>query len=232
MTDTGYLPIRGVLFDLDGTLLDTAPDLIAAVNRALLETDVPPPLGTQLRPLISHGLDAMLRVCLPDAPPGPFESARRLALAHYGANLAHRTRLFSGMGEVLRELEQCGVPWGIVTNKMACFTQPLVDAFGLDKRAAALVSGDTTARRKPDPLPLTEACRRIDRPSDRCVYIGDAVTDIEAGRRAGMMTLAAAYGYLDVDYDPGTWRADGTISHPAELMAWLKPRIQMAPRCT
>jgi phosphoglycolate phosphatase len=146
-------------------------------------------------------------------------------LAFYGNNLAQQTRPFEGIPEVLDELDRRRIPWGIVTNKLSRFTEPLLVAFGLTERAGAVISGDTTTRRKPDPLPLKEACRRIGQPAVTCVYVGDARTDIEAGQRADMMTLAATYGYLSADDRPDAWGADGTLSTPTELLGWLQPRL-------
>ncbi|MBM4199844.1 MAG: HAD-IA family hydrolase [Gammaproteobacteria bacterium] len=217
--------VQAVLFDLDGTLLDTAPDLVSAVNGALAEAGLPMRPPSLLRPLISHGAAAMLRSAIPDTDDDAFDTLLQSALIRYRDNLANETRFFDGMTQVLDQLERFGTPWGIVTNKLARFTDPLLAVFELTGRASVVISGDTTERRKPDPLPLREACRRIGRAPQACVYVGDARTDIEAGRRAGMMTLTAHYGYLGADHSPDNWGADAAINHPLELLNWLHARI-------
>jgi phosphoglycolate phosphatase len=215
--------IRGVLFDLDGTLLDTAPDLVYAVNAALADGGFKPGLPEQLRPLISGGMGAMIRQAL-DAPPESIANVLEHALTIYQENLAVNTRLFDGMETVLARLDDADLQWGIVTNKHTRFTEPLLQSLGLTERAGCAISGDTTPERKPHPLPMFEACKVLGLPPRQCVYIGDDARDILAGRRAGTATLAAAYGYAPDDDDPNAWGADGLIHHPEEVLHWLGGR--------
>jgi phosphoglycolate phosphatase len=139
----------------------------------------------------------------------------------YEAEVAERTRFFAGMETVLDALDARGLPWGIVTNKISRFTDPLARVLKLWERSGCIISGDTTAEKKPHPLPLFEACRRLNLAAERCVYVGDAARDVEAGRRAGMATLAALYGYIAADDEPSGWGADGLLAEPLELLAWL-----------
>lgn len=213
-------PIRGVLFDLDGTLLDTAPDLVFAVNAALQQGGCAPRPADELKPLISEGAPAMLRGGLGEQA-AEFEPLLERMLDIYEHNIAVHTRFFEGIEEVLEFLDHAALPWGIVTNKLSRFTNPLLQALRIDRRTGCIVSGDTTAERKPHPLPLLEACRRLRREPSECVYIGDAAQDITAGRRAGMATLAAAYGYVRGDDSPEEWGADGLIRRPEDLIPWL-----------
>lgn len=233
-------PVAAVLFDLDGTLLDTAPDLLAAFNDALAREGLPGCPDTELKPYISGGARAMLGYWLvktveqrpvydfpqPNTPdPAHVELFDRLLLNmmdHYQTHLACETRYFDGMEAVLDELDARGLPWGIVTNKQSRFTDPLVKAFGLHQRSGAIISGDTLVECKPHPLPLQEACRRLDRDVRHSLYVGDAARDIEAGRRAGMTTLAALYGYITEGEDITDWGADHTLNHPGELIDWIE----------
>lgn len=217
--------IAGVLFDLDGTLLDTAPDLVSALNRTLLDAGIPPCPAALVRPHISGGARAMLGYWLHHCGivPEELEQPHLLPrmLERYEAAVAVETCLFEGMETVLATLDAWQLPWGIVTNKVSRFTDPLLRALALTERAACIVSGDSTPERKPHPLPLQEACRRLRRPPADCVYVGDAKPDIDAGREAGLKTLVAGYGYLDPDDDPRTWGASAIIDHPSELLVWL-----------
>lgn len=217
---TDWPAIRGVLFDLDGTLLDTAPDLIAAANHALEVAGSPACPDAVLTPLISRGAAAMLARGLGD--PGKLNhECLDWMLDYYAAHIAVQTRFFDGMERLLHELDQMAVPWGIVTNKLTRFTEPLLAALGLDVRAGCVISGDTTAERKPHPRPLLEAAHRLGVAPGNCVYVGDSRTDMEAGRRAGMRTLAATYGYLAPDDLPEDWPADELIDTPWTVTRWI-----------
>jgi phosphoglycolate phosphatase len=214
--------VSAVLFDLDGTLLDTAPDLVFAANAALAEADIPPRSMDELKPCISGGAAVMLRCAFNgDYEPALFDRVLQRTLELYQIHVADRTRFFDGIESVLDKLEWRGIPWGIVTNKMSRFTEPLLEKLNLADRAACVISGDTTAEKKPHPMPLLEACRRLNLTPEQCVYIGDAPGDVEAGRRAGMTTLTALYGYIAADHAPHEWGADGLLAVPQDLIPWL-----------
>ncbi len=215
--------IQTVLFDLDGTLLDTAPDLANALN-TVLELNGRPALPFEtIRPVVSHGGRALIELGFGLAPDHPdFEPFRKQLLDYYLAHIADETRLFPGMDDVLDSIEQNGRNWGVVTNKPGWLTEPLMDALDLTRRAAGIVSGDTLEERKPHPAPLLHACDMIgSRPGD-CLYVGDAERDIEAGYNAGMTTLVAMFGYLMEQDRPETWGATALIQRPGEILGWVK----------
>ncbi|TCO83504.1 phosphoglycolate phosphatase [Plasticicumulans lactativorans] len=219
-------PIRCVLFDLDGTLLDTAPDLAGALNALRAEEGLAPLPYARLRPLASHGAARLLAAGFDLGPQhAAFERLRTRFLALYRAMLAEATVPFPGIGELLDALDARGLAWGVVTNKPGWLTTPLLAALGLAERAACVVAGDTLAVAKPDPAPLLHACALAGVPATACVYVGDAARDIEAGRRAGMRTLVARFGYIGADDRPEDWQADGGIDHPLELLDWLAGAI-------
>lgn len=210
-----------LLLDLDGTLLDTAPDMGGALNRLRAEHGLEPLDAATIRPVVSHGAMRLVSLGFPGAAGDEFERLRLRFLDLYAQNLAIGTRLFPGFEDVLALVEARGLPWGIVTNKPGWLTDPLLAALGLAGRAACIVSGDTLAERKPHPLPLLHAADVIGVAPGRCLYVGDAERDIQAGRAAGMVTLVAAYGYLSSEDDPGRWSPDGIVHSPVELPAWL-----------
>lgn len=208
-----------VFFDLDGTLADTAPDLAAAANRLVVERGLPPVAYEKLRPVASHGARGLIGAAFGKTPADPeFPALRDTFLDYYEADIAVHTRLFDGMDDVLARLEAAGIRWGIVTNKIARFTVPLVAAIGLTPRASAVVSGDTTAHPKPHPAPLLHAAEVSGVAPARCLYVGDDLRDIQAGKAAGMATVTAAYGYCGDGDPPEAWGADYLIRHPAELL--------------
>lgn len=220
-TDDGSAVLRTVLFDLDGTLADTAPDLAYALNQVLTEQGQDELPLKQVRPLISLGGKAMLELATGTPREAPaFGSLYARFLDLYRNNLAMRTTLFPGMETVLAHIEARQMQWGIVTNKVACLTIPLVQALGLSGRAACVVSGDSTQRPKPHPDPLLLACAQTSSHPRQCLYVGDAPRDVTAGRRAGMHTLVALFGYIPAGEDPAQWGADGAISAPMDLIAW------------
>jgi len=214
--------LRTVLFDLDGTLLDTAPDLAAALNTVLAENHREPLTLEAIRPAVSHGGIAIIRhgFGLEAADPA-VELLRRRLLEVYRANISTHTRPFPGMTDVLDTLEARGLNWGVVTNKPGWLTQPLLDNLGLLQRAACVVSGDTLAQCKPDPAPMLHACALAGSEPQHCVCIGDALRDVEAGKRAGMYTLVALFGYIRENDRPREWQADAMIHTPVDLLEWL-----------
>ncbi len=215
-------PLACLWLDLDGTLLDTAPDLARALNRLRRERGQPLLPFSNIRPLVSEGAVGLLRIGVGIAETdAEFEALRQRFLSYYEADIATATTLFPGMTAVLAHLEAHGLRWGIVTNKPAALTEPLLKALHLWNRAACVVSGDTLPVRKPHPEPLLYACRRIGVAPARCLYIGDTQRDIEAGRRAGMRTLVARYGYLQPSDRPEQWGADGMIDKPQDLLGWI-----------
>ncbi len=215
-------PVRCLLFDLDGTLLDTAPDLAGALNATLAANGREPLPFAAIRPVVSHGGRALIERGFGWTPDNPeFERVRLELLDYYQHHICEQTRVFPGIDELLEKLEQRRIPWGVVTNKPAWLTNPLLDQLGLLERAASVVSGDTLARSKPDPAPLLHACVTIGVKPDRCLYLGDAERDIQAGRNAGMHTLVALFGYLSGDDRPEFWCADGMITHPLQALDWI-----------
>lgn len=215
-----------VLFDLDGTLMDTATDLISALNKALEHEGFPCASAERIKPYISHGAAAMVRQALNSAMNGEtHEKVLKRMLNDYQSHIADNTQLFSGMAEILDSLENRGIKWGIVTNKRKRFTFPLMDAFSLTSRAVCIICGDTTTNSKPHPEPMLEACRQAGVEPNQCLYIGDSALDVEAGKRVGMKTMAAAYGYLKPDDDPNAWNADALIQSPAEILPWIDKRL-------
>jgi phosphoglycolate phosphatase len=214
--------IDAVLFDLDGTLLDTAPDLAAALNALRVEEgDATLPVSA-IRSHVSHGGAALVRLGFPQARDSEFERLRTRLLAIYRQNVARETQLFAGLGAVLEQLEAAHKPWGVVTNKPGWLTEPLLAALGLAPRAGCVVSGDTMPERKPHPLPLLHAARLIGREPGRCLYVGDAERDVLAARAAGMRMLIARYGYLGPADRPEEWQADGIIDRPEEILTWMR----------
>jgi phosphoglycolate phosphatase len=164
----------------------------------------------------------------PEATGAEFERLRLRFLDLYSQNLSERTTLFPGIEHVLEELERLGLPGGVVTNKPGWLTDPLLASLRLDRRAGCVVSGDTVAERKPHPLPLLHAAGIVGVAPARCVYVGDAERDIQAGRAAGMTTVVAAYGYLSADDDPATWQPTGIVAEPIELLDWIGGAVESA----
>lgn len=211
-----------VLFDLDGTLADTAPDLGWAAN-ALREAEglAPLPLAT-LRPYVSQGARGLLYVAFGIAPgQARYDELSQHFLSLYAGRLCVDTRLFDGVAELLDQLDALGLAWGIVTNKRMRFTDPLVAQLGLTPRTNCVVSGDTTAEAKPSPLPVLHACRLLNCRPERTLYVGDDRRDIVAGNAAGCRTVAAAYGYLGDSGPALAWGADLLIDAPYELAPFL-----------
>jgi phosphoglycolate phosphatase len=213
--------LRGVLLDLDGTLLDTAPDMAAALNRLRAENGVAPLEPGVIRPHVSHGAAALVRLGFPDVQEEEFQRLRQRFLEVYASDIASATTVFPGFEPVLEALEARQLPWGVVTNKPASLTLPLLAHMRLADRAACVVCGDTVGQRKPHPAPLLHAAGLLGVEPRDCVYVGDAERDVQAGRAAGMHTLVALFGYLGEQDRPEQWQADDLIREPAELLAWL-----------
>jgi len=209
---------RGVLFDLDGTLLDTAPDLAFALNSLLAEQGREALAYPLIRPQVSHGGAALIQLGfgIDDNSPD-FLPLKQRFLQIYQDNISRHTRLFEGLEDLLIQLEKRKIPWGVVTNKPAWLTDPLMRALKLDCRSAVTVSGDTLEQKKPHPAPILYACREIQQNPCDCVYIGDARRDIDAAKAAGVLAIAAAYGYIGKEDPPHTWQAEIVIEHPADL---------------
>ncbi len=215
--------LKTVLFDLDGTLADTAPDLADALNTVLLNNNKDTLPFEQIRPMVSHGGMALVSLGFGIEPEHPeFEPLRQQLLEIYASGIANKTRLFPGMAELLDFIESAGMNWGVVTNKPAWLTNPLLDALQLSRRTVSIVSGDTLAERKPHPLPLLHACEQAGSQGFECVYVGDAERDIVAGHKAGMKTIVALFGYIGTDDRPDTWGADALLETPQEIQEWLQ----------
>ena len=216
------LPVDAVLFDLDGTLADTAGDLALALNRVRADRGLPPVPLAKLRAHASSGARGLLAAGMGITPAAAeYETLREAFLAHYSACLAETTVLFAGVAELLDVLERRRMPWGIVTNKFSRYTGPVVSALALADRAATVVSGDTTPHAKPHPAPLLHAAGELDVAASRCIYVGDDLRDIVAGNAAGMPTIVAEYGYMGNEGTSDTWPATGWIADPLALLDWL-----------
>lgn len=214
--------IKAVLFDLDGTLADTAADLGAALNRLRTESQLAPLAPEIIRPHVSQGVRGLLRVGLALGPgDDAYAEMHRRFLSRYEADLCVATTLFAGIVDLLDALDARAVSWGIVTNKTSRYTLPIVQALGLAQRAGCVVSGDSSPRPKPAPDPLLLASAILGTPPEGCLYLGDDLRDIEAGHAAGMATAAAAWGYLGDDKPLGEWGAGAIVGSPAELLRLL-----------
>ncbi|MEE9398624.1 MAG: HAD-IA family hydrolase [Methylococcales bacterium] len=214
--------LESILFDLDGTLLDTAPDLALALNALLSDEDKPKLSVSQIRPYVSQGARGLIELGFGKRIDEPYSNSLIQRLVdNYSANIAQETQPFPDVMEVIENVENRGLQWGIVTNKKTSLTERLLDQLGLFGNASCVICGDTTAKSKPHPEPLFEACKRVNSTPAECVYIGDAAKDIEAGRRAGMRTLIALYGYIGEDDHPEQWEATAKISSPGDLLLWL-----------
>ncbi|SNS37877.1 phosphoglycolate phosphatase [Noviherbaspirillum humi] len=215
---------RAILFDLDGTLADTAPDLAGAMNRVRIKRGLEPAPYDILRPVASAGARGLIGAAFGLAPGDEgFEELKVDFLDTYAGALAVDTRLFDGVGELLAALDGHGLAWGIVTNKASRFTDPLVPLIGL-LHAGCVVSGDTTPHSKPHPEPLLEAARRLGLAPEHCWYVGDDLRDIQAGRAAGMPTVAAAWGYCGKS-EPVTWEADAIAKTPLDILGLIRSSL-------
>jgi len=210
--------ITTVLFDLDGTLIDTAPDMARALNLLLEEQQYPMLPYEKIRPVVSNGSQALVNLGFQDTVDAEkLEQLKQRYLEIYESNLCVESRLFDGLASILERIEQQHMKWGVVTNKPGWLTEPLLQQLQLSERSSCIVSGDTTAYRKPHPEPMLYACKQAGSKPAECLYIGDARRDIEAGRNAGMTTMVAAYGYIGEWENVDSWNADLLIQHPSEL---------------
>ncbi|MDH5487922.1 MAG: HAD-IA family hydrolase [Gammaproteobacteria bacterium] len=214
--------IRTVLFDLDGTLADTAPDLAQALNALLAEEGKPIMPFATIRPEVSHGATALIKLGFGVAVGSEFERLRKRFLELYAGNICQHTRLFDGIPSLLQLLIEHDINWGIVTNKPAFLTNPLVAQLRPDPAPVCVVSGDTVPNRKPHPEPMLHACAAAGSRPEECLYVGDAERDIQAGKQAGMKTLVALFGYINGHETPERWGADGLIRAPEDILDWVK----------
>jgi len=211
--------VQAVLFDLDGTFADTAPDLGRALNRLRADQGLKPLPIAIMRAHASSGARGLLKAGFGLTPESEgYDALRDRFLDLYAENLCVETRLFEGIPELLSKIEARDLPWGIVTNKANRFTEPLLRTLAVGHRAACVVSGDSTPHIKPHPAPLLQAAALLGLAPGDCVYVGDDLRDVQAARAAGMRFVAAGWGYLGDGVDPRTWDADAVVSHPRELL--------------
>jgi len=214
--------IKAVLFDLDGTFADTAPDLAAALNHTRATRQLPPLPLSILRLQASHGSRGLLKAGFDIEPQAPdYKALRDIFLDYYERNICVHTQLFPGIAQLVGELEQRKIKWGIVTNKLHRYTVPLIQLLGYAERTACIISGDTCARAKPHPDPLLEASARMHIAPAHCIYLGDDLRDMQAANAAAMHGIIANYGYVTDDASVAGWGANGSVEKPAELLAYL-----------
>lgn len=214
--------IKTVLFDLDGTFADTAPDLAHALNQTLAAHQRNTLSLEQIRPVVSHGGKALIELGfgLKESHPD-FESLRQELLGYYQQDIATHTQVFAGIEQLVDNLSKHKMGWGIVTNKPGWLTNPLMNSLGLVHTACCVVSGDTLEQRKPHPAPLLHAAKQCGVDAGSCLYIGDAERDIVAGKAAGMRTMVARYGYIEAAENPDDWGADSYVDHPEDIFDWV-----------
>lgn len=222
MSQTSWTHVRAVLFDLDGTLIDSAPDLGQAANRLRTDRGMEPLPLAMYRATAGAGARGMLSVAFGMTPEHvDFAQMREEFFDNYERCIHEQTKLFDQVEELIEGLAQNGLPWGVVTNKSTRFTSLIVQRLRLFDRAGAVVSGDTTPHTKPHPAPLLEAAQRLQLAPQACIYVGDDLRDIQAGQAAGMATVAALYGYLGADAQATSWGADAAIDSPLKLLQLL-----------
>lgn len=228
--------IAAVLFDLDGTLVDTAPDFHACINRLRTNMGLPAIPYAPIRAAVSDGARAVILAAgFPglnadndtEAAANEAERLRLAFLGEYAAHVADTSIVFPGLDALLHDLDQRGVPWGIVTNKASTYTRPLLAALGLSTRSSATVSADEVTQTKPHPEPLFKAASLLNVAAEACIYVGDHPRDIEAGRRAGMLTVAVGWGYIHADDSAANWGADVVCDSVADFQLWLTNRLKV-----
>ncbi len=214
--------LRAVLFDMDGTLLDTAPDFIAVAQAMRLARGLPPVPDQQIRDVVSGGARAMVLSAFDvDPMSGEFETLRLEFLERYQSHCAVFSRLYDGMEQLLQDIEQAKLIWGVVTNKPLRFAEPIMQQLGLASRSSVLICPDHVSRSKPDPEPMLLACSKLQLDPSTVLFVGDDLRDIESGRAAGSKTAAVRYGYIHPDDNPGLWGADVVVDNPLELRSVL-----------
>ncbi len=214
---------QGVFFDLDGTLVDTAPDMVGALLRLCDEEQQPYPDQQKARDIVSDGSLALVNLAFgTDQPDGARHRRIDRFLILYEKHICEGSRLFSGIDGLLKKIEAAEIPWGIVTNKPDWLTRPLLRELKLNDRIICRISGDTLEQRKPHPAPLLAAAKAADADPEQCIYLGDAERDIEAGNAAGMLTLAALWGYIEQHKSVKDWSADGEIDRPEQATNWIE----------
>jgi len=219
-----YSPYEGIFFDLDGTLADTAPDLVAAANKLLVARNLAPKPYEFLRPYASAGARGLLEGAFGISPDHEdFAVLRDEFFGNYEKALLINSKLFDGIDHLLDQMDAANLPWGIITNKSERFTNPLTDLMGLRQRAISTVSGDTTPFSKPHPEPILHAARASNIDPSKSIYVGDDIRDVLAGKAAGMKTVAAAYGYCGCKEPPEAWGADYIIDTPLDLLQIIFP---------
>jgi phosphoglycolate phosphatase len=222
----GGKKIQAVLFDLDGTLIDTAPDLASALNHVLAREGKQPLAFADIRPLVSYGANGLLELGFGAAIEASKQALLKAELiAYYKQNIAVKSALFNGLEPVLEKLEACNIPWGIVTNKPQHLTEPLLDALHLTTRASCVVSGDQVSNSKPHPESFYLACRQLAIAPSNCVTFGDAERDIRAGKLAGCKAVACEYGYIPASSNINSWQADAIVKSPAKLAEYLQTQL-------
>lgn len=218
--------LAAVLFDLDGTLVDTAPDFVRVLNQIRADDNLPPLPSGLIRNQVSNGARALVRLGFDLAEDSPgFDARLQTLLLQYEQGLAEESRLFPGLDDCLAWLEARKIPWGVVTNKPSRYTIPLLRGLKLDQRCAVTLCPDHVTHKKPHPEPLLTACDWLSVNPAQTLYVGDHERDIEAGRAAGNQTLAAGWGYLEQDTDIRTWQADAILQESTQLLGWLQGRL-------
>ena len=219
-----FSPYEGIFFDLDGTLADTAPDLVAATNKLLVTRNLTPKPYEFLRPYASAGARGLLEGAFGISPDHEdFVALRDEFFSNYEKALLVDSKLFDGIDHLLDQMDAASLPWGIITNKSERFTNPLTDLMGLRQRAVSTVSGDTTPFSKPHPEPILHAARTSNIDPSKSIYVGDDIRDVLAGKAAGMKTVAAAYGYCGCKEPPEAWGADYIANNPLDLLQIIFP---------
>lgn len=213
------MKIQAVLFDLDGTLLDSAQDLVAALNTL---TKTPFAVSPELRAASGHGCKAIIKTGLNiDEEDLRYPALAEQFLNYYHDHLLDTTQLFPGMHDVLNHLDEIGIPWGIVTNKAEKYTLKIIEGLNLLSRTKCIISGDSLKNRKPHPEPLLHACHLMQQSPQSCIYVGDSQNDVLASKAAGIASLVALYGYIPLSENPELWKADGYIQQPGEILRFL-----------